>query len=932
PRREPHESDGKSNPALFTSGTLVGPHKLIRELGRGGMGAVYLAHDTRLNRRVAIKFLLDSNPSYARRFMAEARATARCKHDNIVDIYEVGEAQGHAYMVLEYIRGMTLRTWINRYWEAGGPGDASPLEGKKSSGPARPRKSQSLAAERMIPVVDALVHAHEQGLVHRDLKPSNIMLTEDDAIRVLDFGIAKVLTPQILSDTSSGVPQDSREAVETVPGAVIGTIPYMSPEQWAGQDLDGRSDLWAVGIMLWEIATGNHPLAPLTTRQLLDVAEVDVAMPLMTERYPALCPLANLVDRCLRKRRDERIPSARVLLDELRQLASPQVIPGAATSAAEPHTDAQFDKDESPSNRSLPAMDALDESDSASPATKSLATGRAPAYRRPLAAVASIMVVGVIVALLVAWLATSQDVSSRDSAATPTALSRPANQPAWTSADGRPTSEAILAVVAIDAATSDESAAPALCRALREHPHKSALLPATQDTRGLVWCRAAMNLALAKQATRNVATPVVVAVHDDGAAQIAVRGPRGSWLIDGLTVFTGSDAAHAQLAPVLYGLAQVQRGRATRAGCVGRLPDSSTVDPLAVLRLYVNRQQPVCRQQAERFKPTKLLAICEENGRDPGHSGVCDLARLLYIELDPEADDAVSVLRALLDRRPELIAVAGAALARTSCRLDRLATANAVLSDLFARLGTGVDHACERLALADVAVCIAENPKVTEELGDPNSWRASIDRLENMMASDCAACGSPAYCAEKLAARALIRGRRGHWNRAAADFAEAYAYTHDSQWALLRAEASLHLTKFDDARRRLQDLAERRALKAPVEHLQHALFSWLAASGPHRARGSASSLMAVHAQRLVDVYEHCCTQGECSIDPDDAPLRALVCGESPDSCLYDILAGPRTRSSVPTLRRLLNIADPGVVALSKQERAALRRTCAAADR
>ncbi|MEM9490841.1 MAG: serine/threonine-protein kinase, partial [Myxococcota bacterium] len=296
-------------------GLTLGHYELIRELGRGGMGAVFLARDTRLHRRVAIKFLAQQDRNLAARFLAEARATARCKHDHIVDIYDMGEEHGHAYMVLEYIEGITLSTWIEERTRTRALADTADIG--NAPGPAGYPTALTAAVDIMIPVLGALDHAHQRGLVHRDLKPSNIMLTQDGAVRVLDFGIAKVLADQLRSSISLDAAQRTDELVKTRDGAILGTVPYMSPEQWTGGAVDGRSDLWSVGIILWEMSTGHHPLEPLTIERLTAVADLSKPMPRMAEHHPELAPLAELVDRCLRKRRDERIASARALLDQL---------------------------------------------------------------------------------------------------------------------------------------------------------------------------------------------------------------------------------------------------------------------------------------------------------------------------------------------------------------------------------------------------------------------------------------------------------------------------------------------------------------------------------------------------------------------------------------------------------------------------------------
>ena len=380
------------------SGMTFGQYQLIREIGRGGMGAVYLARDTRLGRRVAIKFLAHASAALAQRFLAEARATARCKHDNIIDIYDVGEQRGYSFMVLEFIEGITLRAWLEERWQPNVQADTvrrlsdsemrqtntavrladtelrladtavrkpdarSPEDGARADGaqadsapeetgppeenhrleenhrpeasgtPSEDRSghrrstpvSQTQAAELMIPVVRALQHAHRQGLVHRDLKPENIMLADSGSLKVLDFGIAKTLEDKMRDgEVFDPAFEFGPHALgHTGDGALIGTMPYMSPEQWKGRDLDGRSDLWAVGIMLWELVTGRHPLAPLSRERLVEVGTLASPMPLMSERHADLQPLAGLVDRCLRKRSAERIASAEALLAELERMAS----------------------------------------------------------------------------------------------------------------------------------------------------------------------------------------------------------------------------------------------------------------------------------------------------------------------------------------------------------------------------------------------------------------------------------------------------------------------------------------------------------------------------------------------------------------------------------------------------------------------------------
>jgi serine/threonine protein kinase len=295
-------------------GSRIGQYELIRLLGRGGMGEVYLARDLRLGRLVAIKFLAEHGAGVTERFLTEARATARCNHENIVVIHDVGEHDGRPYMVLEYVEGQTLGTWWSErahshHERAGEHGHASG---------ARVPLAPSRAVELMLPVVRALAYAHDLGIVHRDLKPANLMLSSTDAIKVLDFGIAK-LREEAADEGPEGL------AYAAAPGLIIGTLPYMSPEQLEGDEVDHRTDIWAVGIMLFEMVTGTHPTMSPDGGALpgfvLDTVDLDVPMPSVSERQPDLGPLAGIIDRCLIKNREHRTSSARVLQQELEAVA-----------------------------------------------------------------------------------------------------------------------------------------------------------------------------------------------------------------------------------------------------------------------------------------------------------------------------------------------------------------------------------------------------------------------------------------------------------------------------------------------------------------------------------------------------------------------------------------------------------------------------------
>ncbi|HEX7841082.1 MAG TPA: protein kinase, partial [Kofleriaceae bacterium] len=279
----------------------IDKYELIRPLGHGGMGAVFLARHIQLAQRVAIKSLLVHParvPEDSEWLLAEARTTARCQHENIVVIHDVGVHERWPYMVLEYLEGQTLRQLLATNRGAVSPGRA---------------------IELMVPVVRALTTAHEQGVVHRDLKPENIMLTSTGVVKVLDFGVAQLLAaPEGASDPRLDPVDDE------FMGRIIGTPAYMSPEQFAMNDVDHRSDLWAVGIMLYELVTGRHPLAPFSRATIGQLIDHDVPMPRVAETMPGLETLGSIIDRCLLKHADMRTASARALLAEIEPL-----LPGA---------------------------------------------------------------------------------------------------------------------------------------------------------------------------------------------------------------------------------------------------------------------------------------------------------------------------------------------------------------------------------------------------------------------------------------------------------------------------------------------------------------------------------------------------------------------------------------------------------------------------
>jgi serine/threonine protein kinase len=303
PRRPPqHANRFRATPDSldFSRVQKVGRFELIRELARGGMGQVFLARDTKLGRKVAIKFLLHDNPSFVQRFLTEARATALCTHENIVTIYEVGEHEGLPYMVLELLEGR-------------------PLSEVLATG------TQPEVLELFVPVLRALARAHEFGIVHRDLKPSNVFVTDTGQVKVLDFGVARLLDREEHAIRRVTAMMAAVDPPATQDDAVVGTVTYMSPEQWGAAPVDHRSDLFAVGVMLWRILVRGHPAQSTTPEALAaELCDLDQPFPSIAARDPALPrQLVTLVDRCLAKRASARYQTANEVLGDLEAYLAP---------------------------------------------------------------------------------------------------------------------------------------------------------------------------------------------------------------------------------------------------------------------------------------------------------------------------------------------------------------------------------------------------------------------------------------------------------------------------------------------------------------------------------------------------------------------------------------------------------------------------------
>jgi serine/threonine protein kinase len=293
-------------------GQELGAYKIVSRLGAGGMGEVYLAEDSRLGRQVAIKIL----PSYfaaddarLRRFQREARAASALNHPNILTIHEVGETDGIYFIATEFIEGLTIRQLL-----------------------ASSELSAGAILDIAAQVASALAAAHAAGIVHRDIKPENIMRRSDGLVKILDFGIAKLLEPESQPDA------DNRRVAgetHTEAGLVMGTVSYMSPEQARGLPVDERTDIWSFGVVLYEMLSKRLPFRGATRMDTL-VAILDrepVPLCEVAGRLNANSRLPQVIDRCLRKEAGERYRTAHELIADLRNVVvDPEVGKAQAVS------------------------------------------------------------------------------------------------------------------------------------------------------------------------------------------------------------------------------------------------------------------------------------------------------------------------------------------------------------------------------------------------------------------------------------------------------------------------------------------------------------------------------------------------------------------------------------------------------------------------
>jgi TolB-like protein/Tfp pilus assembly protein PilF len=277
------------------AGQTLSHYRLIEKIGEGGMGVVWKALDTKLDRVIAIKLLpvdLASDPERLRRFEREAKAAAALNHPNIVTLHSVEEAEGTHFITMEMVEGKTLTHVI--------PHEGFPVE-----------RYLDLALQ----LAEAVTAAHERGVTHRDLKPGNIMVNDEGHMKVLDFGLAKLRE-------SAGAEQASEDSTKTLTqdGLVLGTMPYMSPEQLQGKQVDHRSDIFALGIVLYEMATGQRPFGGDNPAELASSILRDAPSMLTDVNREMPADLARIVRHCLQKDPDQRYQTARGLRGELEEL------------------------------------------------------------------------------------------------------------------------------------------------------------------------------------------------------------------------------------------------------------------------------------------------------------------------------------------------------------------------------------------------------------------------------------------------------------------------------------------------------------------------------------------------------------------------------------------------------------------------------------
>jgi len=299
---------------------LISHFRILERLGGGGMGVVYKAEDVRLGRAVALKFLsegLSRDQQAVDRFRREARAASALNHPYICTVHDIDEHEGQIFIVMELLEGQTLKYYIGR----------------------KPCNTAWLL-DIGIQIADALDAAHAKGIVHRDIKPANIFVTARGHAKVLDFGLAKLFHP-LASKVSAGASAAETASLSSSAGLIVGTVDYMAPEQLESEPVDPRTDLYALGLVLYETATGRNPFVGQSSSSTIANILKEQAAPVVRHNPVAPPELDRILQKCLRKRRDARYASARDLAVDLSALrrsleSSPvtsPIIPSEAASA-----------------------------------------------------------------------------------------------------------------------------------------------------------------------------------------------------------------------------------------------------------------------------------------------------------------------------------------------------------------------------------------------------------------------------------------------------------------------------------------------------------------------------------------------------------------------------------------------------------------------
>ena len=294
--------------AALVSGQMVGAFKIAALLATGGMGEVYLADDTRLGRKVALKLLpaqFTANADRVRRFEREARAASALNHPNIVTIHELGQSDSIHFIATEFVDGETLREHMTNMWLTFGE-----------------------VLDVAVQVASALQAAHEAGIIHRDIKPENIMLRRDGLVKVLDFGLAKLLAQKGDREVGNRSEKDRRMPVSpnarvftalTSSGVVMGTVAYMSPEQARAEPVDARTDIWSLGVVLYEMVTGRAPFEGATPSHVI-VSILESELPPLSHNPEVPAEFVRILGKALFKEKSERYQTTRDMLLDLRRL------------------------------------------------------------------------------------------------------------------------------------------------------------------------------------------------------------------------------------------------------------------------------------------------------------------------------------------------------------------------------------------------------------------------------------------------------------------------------------------------------------------------------------------------------------------------------------------------------------------------------------